>query len=63
MLVVAGAVVAAARYPLSAGPFGYWLSEQPRPLVLLMLSGPALPAAAILVLLHVALRVRERHAG
>jgi hypothetical protein len=62
-LVVAGAIVAAAQFPLSAGSYGYWVSDQPRPLVLVLLSGPAVPAAAILLLLHVALRVRERHVG
>jgi hypothetical protein len=63
VLVVAGGIVAAAQFPLSAGPYGYWLSELPGPLALLMLSGPAVPAAAILVLLHVVLRVRERYVG
>jgi hypothetical protein len=63
VLVVAGSIVAAAQFPLSAGPYGYWVSDQPRPLVLVLLSGPAVPAAAILVLLHVVLRVCERHVG
>ncbi|CAQ00299.1 MAG: hypothetical protein HDR73_01640 [Clavibacter sp.] len=63
VLVVAGALVAAAQFPLSAGPYGYWLSELPRPVLLVLWSGPALPAAVILVLLHVVLRVRERHVG
>ncbi len=63
VLGVAGAIVAAAQFPLSAGPYGYWVSEQPRPLVLFVLSGPALPAAAILLLIHVVLGVRGRHVG